>query len=441
MMEAGEERYFEADQLEDIIIHYLEFGDIGNADKAVKYGLKLHPNSLQLKIKKLEILLERKEYSQAKPLLHELRERSIQSLDFLVCCAKYYSSLGNPRRSIQYCEMALKHEEEQNFIHNFIADEYMNLDDPFNALKHYQAAFRYDWADDYALENIMLCFNRLNRNDEAEAFINSCLDKDSFNDIAWYEYAQLYLNRKNYPEAIRGFNYILAICPGSIEVYANKAACYEAMEEWDKAVECYEEMLALEYTKAYTFYKIGLCYKESKQFVAALTAFQRCLREDPQYYLAMIEQSYVYEELGGMKEALHFAKEAVSYNGTNPDYLKRLAFLLIDSGSFEESAACLKSLVELEEGRFYNWYAYAEVLMLLGEYREALGVLHSGAKTHHRAELYYQMSNCYFNLKNEELGRATLTKALDLDATILDDMLLKYPFIKDEVKKVKTKKK
>ena len=441
MIENNEELYFDTEELEDIIIYYLELGDISFAEIATKYALKLHPNSLELKIKKFEVLLELENYTHAKELMQELKESSMESTDFLVCCAKYYSNLGNPRRAIEYCLKALKLEEEENFLHNFIADEHVNLEDPFNALKHYKLALSFDQNDEYSLENVMVTYNQLNRSDEAIEFLNEYLDQFAFSETAWYEYGQFYFNRKNYEEAIKGFDYLLAINSQSIGVYANKAACFEAMGEWQKAVEVYEEMLALEYTKSFTFYKIGLCYKENKQFVQALNAFQKSLRDDPQFYLSMMEQSFVYEELGGMKEALHFAKEAVSFNESNIDYQKRLAFLYIDSGKFEESLACLKNLINLEPSRFYNWYAYSEVLMLIGDYEDAISVLNKATKMHNRAELFYQQSNCYFHLNNQKDGRKSLATALELDPKLLEDMQQKYPFIKEEVDKVKTKKK
>jgi len=437
MMENNDEFYFDTEELEDIIVYYLELGDFNYADMAVSYGLKLHPNSLDIKIKKLEILLEWEEYNTAKELIDELKGSSMENTDFLVCYAKYYSNLGNPRKSIEICKKALELGEEENFLHNFIADEYVNLGDPFNALKHYRKALKEDPADEYALENCMVCFSDLNKSEEAIAFLNEYLDEFSYSETAWFEYGQFYFNRKNYEEAIRGYDYLLAINSNSVGVYANKAACYEALGQYQKAIDVYEEMLELEYTKAFTFYKIGLCHKALKQPILALNAFQKSLREDPQFYLAMMEQSYLYEEMGGMSEALHYAKEATQLNENNLDYQKRLAFLFIDSGKFEESLSCLKKLVNDEPSRFYNWYAYSEVLMLLGEYEEAVTVLNMALKKHFRAELYYQLSNCFFNLKDQNKGMEALQKALDLDATLVKDMQKKYPFIKDEVKKVK----
>ncbi len=441
MIENHDEFYFDTEELEDIIIYYLELGDISYAELAVNFGLKLHPNSIEIKTKQLEVLLELEDYSRAKTLIEELKPSCMESTDFLVCCAKYYSNLGNPKKSIEFCEKALTLEEEENFLHNFIADEYVNLGDPFNALKHYKMALKADPNDEYALENSMLCYNDLKKGDEAIAFLNEYLDDFPFSETAWYEYGQFYFNRKNYEEAIKGFDYILAINSSSVGVYANKAACYEALGNFAKAIEVYHEMLELEYTKAFTFYKIGLCYKEMKQPVHALSAFQKSLIEDPQFYLAMMEQSYIYEEMGGMKEALHFAKEATLLNENNLDYQKRLAFLFIDAGRFEESLVCLKKLVDSEPNRFYNWYAYTEVLMLIGEYEDAVTALTVATAKHQRAELYYQLSNCWFNLKDEQKGIEALNTALTLDPSIMEDMQQKYPYIKDKIKKTKTRKK
>lgn len=440
MIEYNEEYYFSSEDLEEIIIHYLEIGDINFAELAVNFAIQLHPNSIEIKTKQLEVLLELEQYTQAKSLIEELKNSSMETTDFLVCCAKYYSNLGNPRRAIEYCEKALMLDEEENFLHNFIADEYVNLGDPFKALKHYQTALQFEPDDDYALENIMQCFYKLNKSVEAIDFLRNYLNEFPFSETAWFEYGQYFFNKKNYEEAIVGFDYLLAINSESIGVYGNKAACYEAMGQWEKAIGVYEELLEIEYTKAFTYYKIGLCYKEMKHWMLALRSFQKALKEDPQFYLAMMEQSDVYWEMGKKEEALYFAREATSLNDDNIDYQKKLAFLCIDANKFEESLLCLSKIVEMEPDRFYNWYAYSEVLMLVGEYEEAVVVIEKATKIHNRAELYYQLSNSLFHLKDERKAKDALDTAMTLDFSIVEDMKQKYPPINDEVKKERAKK-
>jgi tetratricopeptide (TPR) repeat protein len=134
MVENNEEVYFDTEELEEIIIYYLEMGDISFAEMATNFALKLHPNSIEIKIKQLEVFLDLEDYKKAKELINNLKESAQENTDFLICCAKYYSNLGNPKKSIEYCELALVLKEEENFLHNFIADEYHNLGDPFNAL-------------------------------------------------------------------------------------------------------------------------------------------------------------------------------------------------------------------------------------------------------------------------------------------------------------------
>lgn len=441
MIDQQENYYFDSEQVEDLVIFYLEVGDIHYAELAINYGLKLHPNSIDLKVKQLEVLLELEQYVKARVIIDELMPSCSESTDFLVCCAKYFSNNGNPRKAISFCEKALELQEEENFLHNFIADELHNLDDPSNALKHYKMALQHDPQDEYSLESAMVCYQQMHRFDEAEEFLQNYINQFPFSETAWFEMGQFYFNRKNYDKAIQAFDYLLAINSDSSGVYANKAACYEALGQWQNAIEVYEEQLDLEYTKAFTYYKIGLCYRAEKKNIEALQAFQKSLREDPQFYLSMMEQSDIYLEMKSMREALHFAKEAVALNGSNMEFQKKLAYLYIDSGRFEESLDCLKKIVDADPSRFYSWYAYTEVLMLVGEYEDAVTVLNQAIKLHHRAELYYQLSNAYYHLKDEKNGEMALHKALELDSSLSEDMQTKYPYIKDQVQKEKSKKK
>ncbi len=55
--------------------------------------------------------------------------------------------------------------------------------------------------------------------------------------------------------------------------------------------------------------------------------------------------------------------------------------------------------------------------------------------------MYYQLSNCYFNLKRETEARAALDQALRLDPTLMKDMQMKYPYIDAEIEKERSKTK
>ena len=92
MIENNDNFYFDSEEIEELVIFYLEMGDVHFAEMAINYGLKLHPNSIELKVKQLEVLLDLERYVQARQLIDELEPSCSESTDYLVCCAKYFSN-------------------------------------------------------------------------------------------------------------------------------------------------------------------------------------------------------------------------------------------------------------------------------------------------------------------------------------------------------------
>ena len=74
MIENNDEFYFDTEEYIEIIIYYLELGDYSYAEMAVNHALKIHPNSLEVKTKQLEVFLELERYTKAKELLDELHQ-------------------------------------------------------------------------------------------------------------------------------------------------------------------------------------------------------------------------------------------------------------------------------------------------------------------------------------------------------------------------------
>jgi len=429
MLENNEEVFFDIEEYDDIISYYLEIGDFQQSEIALNYAQNLYSDSLEIKLRRLEFFLEKEDNLSAKILIKELEDVASNNLDYILCTAKYHSNMGNSQKAIALCKKALNSGEDEDFIHNFIADEYMTLGDPFSALKHYKQALAYAPNDEYLIESIMSCYQAMNRKKEAQNFIEDYLDNFPFSETAWWEYSLFSFNNKNYSKTIENLDFLLAINPKFINAYNYKAECYEALEDWEKAIEIYKDLQEYEFTKSYSFYRIGLCYRNLEQPILALKALHKSIYEDPQFHTSMIAISEIYEEMGNIYEATKFASEASRFNENDVDIQQRLAFLYVSLGKLDLAIICLEKIIEIEPKTFYNWYAYIEVLMLMGNYTKAKDKLTIVIKAHNRAELYYQLSNCYFNLGMDEYAKVALKQAIELDSTLLHDMQLKYPLI------------
>ena len=120
-----------------------------------------------------------------------------------------------------------------------------------------------------------MMFTNNNSFEETEEFVQNYINQFPFLKQLGLKWGSFISIEKNYEKSL--FCFLIIYLPSILmqqAFYANKAACYEALEQWQKAIEVYEEQLELEYTKAFTFYRIGLCYKADKKNLEALRAFQ-----------------------------------------------------------------------------------------------------------------------------------------------------------------------
>jgi len=295
----------------------------------------------------------------------------------------------------------------------------------------FRKALELDLDDDFAFFSCVQCFEDLHQNKECIEFLLQYIDLRPYSEIAWGQLGQQYMLMKDYEEAHRAFDYATLINPKSIMAYTQKAACLEKLEDYESAIKVYEETLELDDSAAYTYLKIGSCYVKLGKPFKALKAFHQSLHEDPQLDQAWVATSDLYDSIGNYEEALYYLNRALELEPAGIDYWKRRAYLHIQLVRFEESTLDYYRLVELEPNNFYNWLGLSETLITIGDYQKAVEAVFRGLKHFNRAELYYQLSNCYYLLGEEALGNSAFKKASEMNASLQGEMFQKYPILEN----------
>ena len=165
-----------------------------------------------------------------------------------------------------------------------------------------------------------------------------------------------------------------------------------------------------------------------------MKAFHQSIHEDPQLDQAWVATSDLYESLGNFEEALYYLNRALDLDGLNSDYWKRRAYIHIQLVRLEEAALDYYRMVELEPDNYFNWLGLSEVLITIGDYQKAIEAVLSGLKRFNKAELYYQLSNCYYLLANEKEGKKAFDKASEMNSSIQKEMFEKYPILENKLK-------
>ncbi len=431
MLDNRENFYFDTEEFYEIIAYYLDVGDLPYAKKALDYALEMYPLSTEMQIKKLEYLLAMNRLKASSELINELKEVGANDVDYLICVARFWSLKENPKKAIQFYEKALELGDDREYIYNCMGNEYLNLNEISQALYCFKKALELDLDDDFAFFSVVQCFEDLHLNKECVEFLLQYIDLRPYSEIAWSQLGQQYMLMKDYEEAHRAFDYATLINPKSIMAYTQKAACLEKLEDYEEAIKVYEETLELDDSAAYTYLKIGSCYVKLGKPFKALKSFHQSLHEDPQLDQAWVATSDLYESIGNFDEGLYYLNRAIDLDGFNIDYWKRRAYLHIQLVRFEESTLDYYRLVELEPNNFYNWLGLTETLITIGDYHKAIEAVYRGLKHFNRAELYYQLSNCFYLLGEEENGEAAFKKASEMNGSLQVEMFKKYPILEN----------
>ena len=73
MLKTDDVYFFDAEDFEDIIHHYLNNGKISLAKKAIKIGLQQHPDAMNLKLLNVEVLVFENNLEVAEKILDKLQ--------------------------------------------------------------------------------------------------------------------------------------------------------------------------------------------------------------------------------------------------------------------------------------------------------------------------------------------------------------------------------
>lgn len=422
--------FFDSNEFDEIILYYLDILDLEYAKKAIKEAYLQHPKNIDIKIRELEYKLVNNDLKEAEELIEELNHYHIKSLGFFICKGVYWSLKGFYKKAIYFFNEALQFDEDKDFVHNCIANEYFDNKNYELALYHYKTALDYYLEDEFAFFNAVNCYRFMYKNNECIQFILEYINKNPYSDPAWFTLGEMYFDLGNYDKAIYAFDYVTVINPKSIYGYYQKALSYEMLGNWEHAIEVYKDSIEYDDIPSQAYYKIAKCYLSLNQNHSALRYFFRSIHCDPQFDKSWSEIALFYESKSNFDEALFFLKKALNIDYDNTQYLKKIAYYEIQLGKTEEAIMHLKELIELEPNNYNNHVIFHEILIIIGEYTEAISYLEESIKKFERSELYFQLAAAFFLDNNENKGKINLKKAIRFNDNKLNNALDKFPILK-----------
>ena len=415
MVDKGENRYFDVEEFEMLIGHYLSFGEMENAQMVLRYASNLFPESINLQLREAQILAGLGKHIKAIPRLQNLLAFEPQNEEIHLTLASIYSKMEEHIKAIDHFKNAFNNSDTElkSEIRLDIALEYENLGDWKKAIFVLEEALTHDASNEAALFELAFCYDKINDLKSAIKFFNQFLDENPYSTIGWYNLGNAYHRIGSIKKAIDAYDFAIAIDDKYIQAYQQKAEAFGCNDNFSDALETYHEILEMEDATPHTLCSIGECHERLDNYLEAEAYYKKCLDLNEGYPDAYIGLGVLGDIQSDDALAVRCFEQAVLLAPENSDYRLLLATALMKLAKPQEAESQFVEILEKEPKNIEAWEGRVDNLQRLNAHEAALELIEEGLKTvPETTHLRYQEFVSIFSSGEE-------AKALDLLETLL----------------------
>ncbi|WP_282069568.1 tetratricopeptide repeat protein [Olleya namhaensis] len=417
MLKTNHVLFFDSDEFENIIHHYLNQGKVSLAKKAIKLGLQQHPSSTNLKLFQVEIFVFENKLKEANQLLDALYILEPSNEEIYIQKANILSKDDKHEDAIKILTTALELSEETSELHSLIGMEYLFLDNFEQAKQSFMSCLAEDNEDYSSLYNVMYCFDFLNENQEAIHFLNDYLNGSPYSEVGWHQLGKQFYTLKEYKKALSAYDFAIISDDRFVGAYLEKGKVLEKLKRYNEAIENYALTLELDDPTAFALLRLGCCHEKLGQFDLAKQYFYKTVKEDPLLDKGWIAITKFYNKQKNYQKALYYINKAININEENAVYWKLYAQINHRLNFLEEAERGYKRAIELGNYELSSWLERSDILIKLGETDAAcLNLIQAAEFYPEEADIEFRLVGIYYGMLETEKGSYHLKNALDFNA-------------------------
>lgn len=366
--------YIEEEGFERIVDYFEEKEDHSEALEAATAGIDQFPYSSGLLIRKADVLLALRRYTEALDTLEqaELLDNTDSSLYILrteACLA-----LDRQEEAAGLLESAVdRFEGEERLEMLFeladVYDDYENFEKVFDCLV---LILKQDPNNEEALYKICFWTDFTGRNEESIRLHQEIIDEYPFNELAWFNLGAAYQGLKLYEKSIDAYQYAVAIDEKFDYAYRNMGDAYIRLRKYKDAIEVLEKVLELSRPEAVIYEAIGHCFDKIGQFAQARFHYKKASHLNPEDSQLYFKVACTYMNEGGWNNAIKSLESALRIHLMQPEYNLALGRCYMQLGKLEEAITYLGNVIRIRPRNIGGWTEFLRCLYMAGMFEEGL---------------------------------------------------------------------
>ena len=416
MLKTNKVFFFDSEEFEDIVLHYMDTGRVNLAKKALRLGLEQHPKSTGLKLVHVELLIYDDKIEQAEKILNEIALLEPTNEEVFIQRANICSKRDQHEKAIEHLRIALRYTDDEADVYSMIGMEYLFMDNLELAKENFILCLDNDEEDYSALYNVVYCFDFLDQNQEAIVYLENFIEKNPYSEVAWHQLGRQFYAIKNYEKAVWAFDYACLIDEGFLGAFLEKAKSLEKLQHYQEAIDCYLITIELDDPTSFAYLRIGKCYEKLGNSEQALNFYLKTVHEDPLLDKAWLAITDFYIKQKDFQKSLYYVNKAIGIDGENPLYWRRYATINQYLNFFEEAEEGYRKAFENGDVELDNFLFWSDVLYVLGEVNAAFEILNQAKELYpNEPEILYRLVGLFYNIEEETNAIDALETALTTD--------------------------
>ena len=414
MLKTNSFLFFDSNEYEEIIVYYIEIGNIFLAKKAISLASKQYPDSTILSLLHIEVLLLNNEVVKAEQIALKIYEIDPLNPEILIQKAKIYSKKKNHVKAIELLEEIKENSDLYYDALSLIGKEYLFIDDFENAKNIFMKCLKQDDFDYSVLNNILYCFDSIGDSKSTIKYLNSFLETNPYSEIAWHQLGKEYVKDKRYEEALSAFDFAIISDDSFVGAYIEMAKILEKLNRINEAIEKYEISIGINQPTTFALYRIGRCHYKLGNNDLALSYFIQTIEEDPIHDKAWMSIAIIYYNKNDFNESKNNLLKALEIDSDKIKYWELYAKINVKIDNFEEAELAIKEILSLGKLDVNTLTFLTQTLIKIPKNESLIKGLLKSINLFPKSaenEINYLLSAIYFKILDNENAISHLKKA------------------------------
>jgi tetratricopeptide (TPR) repeat protein len=246
MDDSGTKTYFDADEVVELLDYFEEKSNITQYEKLLEFGLKLHPENPDLKLRICKLLIFHEQYNEALHMITQLNCNNDEEAELLkIECLCALDNYDEVRHIIEVKQR--QDDENLEELYEYTASVLGNLDDKQSELEELIHAGLRLFPDNQTLkEEYSYLLESQGYTDKALLVCNELIDIDPYFADYWYMAGRLHAETDDYDKAIESLNYAITCDESDMEIKIFRAYCLYKHDLFTEAVKEFREIFTAE---------------------------------------------------------------------------------------------------------------------------------------------------------------------------------------------------